>query len=182
MANEAFSIFISDLLKKEGGYVNNSNDSGGETNYGITIATARAFGYKGKMSELPRTTAMDIYKQKYWDVLGLDTVQGITASVALSVADTAVNMGPKTAGMFLQRSLNLYNLRGQYYPDLAVDGEIGLATIKALGAFMARRPKDGELVLCRTLNIFKGMKYIMLAEAREKDEDFIYGWILNRVV
>jgi lysozyme family protein len=32
--------FITNLLAAEGGYVNDPRDSGGETNYGITVATA----------------------------------------------------------------------------------------------------------------------------------------------
>lgn len=38
---------IDGILSLEGGYVNNPADRGGATNWGITEATARAFGYKG---------------------------------------------------------------------------------------------------------------------------------------
>lgn len=38
-------------FQHEGGYVNNPNDRGGETNWGITIAVARAYGYTGPMRQ-----------------------------------------------------------------------------------------------------------------------------------
>lgn len=180
--NIAFSIFITDLLKKEGGYVNNPNDSGGETNYGITAYVARTNGYRGPMKDMPRDFAVGVYKKKYWDVIRGDDLAKISQGVAASAADISVNMGPGVAGEYLQRSLNLFNKRGEYYPDITVDKKIGDATLKALRSYIAMRGNNGELVLCRALNVLKGMKYIQLAEAREKDEDFIYGWLLHRVV
>ena len=34
--------YINELIEREGGYVNDPKDSGGETKFGITVATARA--------------------------------------------------------------------------------------------------------------------------------------------
>jgi lysozyme family protein len=45
---------IEGILGKEGGYVNNPNDKGGPTRWGITQTTARAYGYSGDMKALPR--------------------------------------------------------------------------------------------------------------------------------
>src|SRR5690349_20632458 len=38
----------------EGGYVDHKADRGGETNFGITIGTAREFGYTGSMRAFPK--------------------------------------------------------------------------------------------------------------------------------
>ena len=38
----------------EGGYVNDPDDKGGETCHGVTLTTAREYGYKGKMKDLTR--------------------------------------------------------------------------------------------------------------------------------
>jgi lysozyme family protein len=91
-------------------------------------------------------------------------------------------MGQGTACKFLQRALNLFNLGGTTYPDSVVDGSIGTKTLTALDLYLAQRKSEGELVLLRVLNSFQGEKCAQLAEARVKDETFVYGWFLNRVV
>lgn len=169
---------INAIIDVEGGYVNDPNDSGGETNFGITVAVARANGYNGAMRNLPRSVAFDIYLAKYWDAVKGDDLVKLSEHVAEEVVDTSVNMGPKRAGKFLQRALNSLNNQAKLYPDLAVDGAIGPATVSALRGYLAER---NELVLSRALNCLQGAYYIDLAERREKDERFVYGWFKNRV-
>ena len=53
----------------EGGYSNDPDDSGGETNWGITKATAVAYGYTGPMRDMPRETAHGIYLNGWWRCL-----------------------------------------------------------------------------------------------------------------
>lgn len=172
---------INNIIEIEGDYVNDPADSGGETKYGITIAVARAYGYEGEMTDLPRETAFSIYTDKYWDKLHLDSVEQLSEKVATELADTAVNMGTERAATFLQRSLNVLNLRGTLYADIGVDGHIGPATLTALVAFLDERGRDGELVLESMLNALQGAFYVELAERREKDERFVYGWFKWRV-
>ncbi len=169
---------INGIIKVEGGYVNDPSDSGGETNFGVTVAVARANGYNGAMRDLPRSVAFDIYSAKYWDAVKGDDLVKLSEHVAEEVVDTSVNMGPKRAGKFLQRALNSLNNQAKLYPDLAVDGAIGPATVSALRGYLAER---NELVLSRALNCLQGAYYIDLAERREKDERFVYGWFKNRV-
>ena len=45
---------INQIIEREGGYVDDISDSGGETKYGITEEVARRYGYDGKMIDLPR--------------------------------------------------------------------------------------------------------------------------------
>ena len=54
--------YLDELIKREGGYVNNPADRGGATKYGITEAVARANGFKGNMKDLPLEVAKAIYK------------------------------------------------------------------------------------------------------------------------
>ncbi len=172
---------IDGIIDREGGYVNDSADSGGETNWGITVAVARTFGYLGEMSELTRAQAFDIYAEKYWNPLNLDVIEEYSERIAEEIADTAVNMGTGRAGKFLQRALNALNLGAEKYPDLVVDGIVGRGTLRALNSFADWRGKDGETVLFRALNCLQGSFYIELCERRPKDERFVYGWLLNRV-
>lgn len=55
--------YLDELIKREGGYVNNPADRGGATKYGITEAVARTNGYKGNMKDLPRDVAKAIYRK-----------------------------------------------------------------------------------------------------------------------
>ena len=176
-----FDSFFKKILKTEGGYVDNPYDSGGKTKYGITENIARNYGYTGDMRNFPIEAAKEVYKRLYWNPLRLDDIAGFDEDVALKLGDIAVNMGPVQAAKFFQRALNLFNRRGEKYTELVVDGIIGKASLTALKAFIEQRGPQGGLVLYRVLNCMQGACYIALAEHRDKDEEFIYGWILNRV-
>lgn len=106
-----FSKAIPKLLKKEGGYVNNPADRGGETYKGIArkyhksaFMWALIDRYKdecgGINSEFRKKLDKDrlisndvnsIYKTNYWDKFKLDTVPN--QRVAEQIFDDAVNRG-----------------------------------------------------------------------------------------
>ncbi len=179
----SFDSAFNRVILVEGGYANDPADSGGETMYGITIRTARAHGYTGEMSALTIDDAKAIYKAGYWDSMRLDAVLEASEAIAHEVFDTGVNMGLNRAGTFLQRALNALNNRGSIYADMNVDGAIGPVTIAALKSYLsARRGVTGQTVLLRALNSLQGAYYIELAERREKDERFVFGWLKTRVV
>lgn len=172
---------IAEILDKEGGYVNDPADSGGETNWGITKSVARRYGYYESMRAMPRELAEEIYESLYLEPILFDQVAGQSEIVAEKLVDIAVNMGVRRSGEFLQRALNGLNNQGKHYPDLRIDGDIGPATFRALIAYMERRGKNGETVLFRLLNSLQAVFYLELAERRQKDERFLYGWVLNRI-
>jgi lysozyme family protein len=64
-----FQSAVKFLLDHEGGYVNNPNDPGGETNYGIS----KRMYPDVDVRNLSIADAMSIYKRDYWDVHSLDT-------------------------------------------------------------------------------------------------------------
>ena len=180
-----FSLFEAEYKKLkqiEGGYTNNPKDSGGETNYGITKAVAVAHGYNGPMAALPASMAKQIYRESYWDSLRLDDIAALSPSVACELFDTGVNMGIGQAGKFFQRVLNALNNEGKHYADIKVDGKVGSGTVAAFKAFYQRRQGLAEVVMLRALNGLQTAFYIELAERRAKDESFVFGWILNRVI
>lgn len=172
---------ITELIKREGGYSNDPNDKGGETNFGITVAVARAFGYTGPMDSMTQQVARDIYAQRYWHQPRFDDIDMASELAAEELLDTGVNMGTATAGKFLQRALNVLNQGDKTYPNITVDGAVGNMTLAALKAFLAARGKAGETVLVRMLNAQQSVRYIELAEAKVSQETFEYGWQLNRV-
>lgn len=182
----SFDAEFEKVVLVEGGYSDNPFDSGGQTMFGITIAVARANGYHGEMKDMPLATAKAIYRAQYWDINKLDEVSTISSVIAHEMFDTGVNMGTGRAALFLQRALSRLNRRGRDYPDVSIDGQVGPMTISALSSFLAvrRRPTESESVLVELLNDQQGAHYLDLTEqeVQDKDEEFLYGWVLQRVV
>lgn len=178
----SFDLALTRVLGVEGGFVSDPADSGGATNWGVTENQARAAGYRGDMRSMPVEWARKIYRRFYWDALSLDAVALLSFPIAEELFDIAVNCGPGVAGHWLQRCLNVLNREQKDYADLVVDGAIGSRSVEALGAYLAHRKPHGEKVLLRALNALQGAHYIALAEKRVKDEAFVNGWLLNRVV
>ena len=177
----AFDKAWEETGRAEGGYVDDPDDSGGATNWGVTERVARKWGFTGDMRHLPQQTATQIAKKEYWDVMKLDDIAALSEGIALELFDTGFNAGTGRAGKFLQRALNVLNRKGQDFNDVVVDGAIGAKTVAALKAFLNKRGKDGEKVMLLALNCLQGEFYVELAERREKDETFVFGWFLHRV-
>ncbi|EFO2555259.1 hypothetical protein B6Q75_27160, partial [Escherichia coli] len=117
----------------------------------------------------------------YWFGPRFDQVATLSPDIAAELCDTGVNVGPTVASRMLQRWLNVFNQQGRLYPDMDTDGRIGPRTINALRAYLQKRGKDGELVLVKALNCTQGDRYLELAEKREANESFVYGWMKERV-
>ena len=174
--------YINDLIDREGGYVNDPTDSGGETKYGITVATARAYGYTGPMRDMPRATAQTIYLKRYWIEPNFHRVDEIYPALAEALLDFGVLAGQTTAAKQLQLALNVLNRSGVDYPDIAADGRIGSITLAALRAFLAKRGREGGGVLFGMVCARQSVYLQELAERRPKDEKYQYGWQLNRAL
>lgn len=173
---------IDELIDREGGFVDHPSDKGGPTKYGITWSVARAYGYQGDMKDMPRETAEMIYKAQYWHDPKFAVIATMSAPVAEELFDTGVNLGTGRAAMFLQRALNTLNLRGKLYADLAVDGRIGAMTRHALKTILAYRgPQAATRVLLRLLDGQQVVAYMELAEKKETQEDFMFGWVDHRI-
>jgi lysozyme family protein len=172
---------VDGIINREGGYTNNPLDAGGETNFGITIATARRNGFNGAMRDLTRDQAVAIYVNEYVIAPGFGRVAVTSMAIAEELVDSAVNCGPGLPGKWLQRTLNLLNRQAKLFPDLVVDGALGPATQTALACVLSQRGADGEKVVLRALNCLQGAYYMDITEKRAANEEFFFGWMLNRV-
>lgn len=115
-----FDTAFDRLIGHEGGYVNHPDDPGGETNWGITLRTAREAGYTGTMRALTREEARAIYRAAYWNRAKADQYD---AAIAFQLFDAAVNHGIGQAIRFLQRAVGV-----------ADDGAVGPVTLAAVHA------------------------------------------------
>ena len=110
--SENFDKMLKFVLLREGGYSNNPNDKGGETNKGITYQTYN--NYRKSRGLSPRSVkyitdeeVRDIYYNNYYKASGADKIQN--PKLAAYVFDTAVNMGVSRAKEFLAKSGNDLN-------------------------------------------------------------------------
>ena len=172
---------IDGILAAEGGYTNNVKDAGGATRYGITEAVARANGYAGDMKELPILFARQVYKNQYYLAPRFDQVAAIAPDVAAELIDIGVNMGTGFAKTTLQEALNFLNRQGSDYRDIAEDGGIGVGTIAALTALVAKRGVAGQKMLLKTIIIIRGARYLAICKGNPVQEAFLYGWLDGRV-
>lgn len=169
---------IWNIIETEGGEVKHKDDSGGHTKYGITEVEARANHFRGDLKYMSKEFAFKVLERKYWQPICGDQLLKISERVCQEVADTSVNCYHVTAVKFLQRSLNVLNKKGFLYEDITVDGLMGPQTLDALHRYLSKR---NEAPLVKMLNCLQGAFYVELAERREKDESFVYGWFINRV-
>lgn len=172
---------VGGVVAVEGGYVNDPNDAGGETNHGITVAVAREQGYDGPMRSMPVETARDIYAEKYIKAPKFDRVLAMSPAVGTKLVDISVNAGPPRAARWLQQSLNDLSRGGRDYATVAVDGAIGARTVAAYAALEQRR---GRVKACElTLKLLDGYQtahYTALAKG-QANASFLVGWVDHRI-
>lgn len=175
MGNPQLGLDLIDkVLGHEGGYVNNPADKGGETIWGVTAATARGYGYTGPMQSMTRQQAIDIYVKLFWQNR-FDQV-AFMPKLAYALLDFGVNSGPGRPAEALQRALNVLNLQGKRWQDIAVDGGIGGKTVSALSMCSAAMP-DAEHLLCFAVNSLRVAFIINFAERSPAQETFMLGWL-----
>lgn len=173
------------VLDIEKGYVNDPKDSGGETNFGITIMVAhqhekmlrRDFGWNGKMIDLTKPMAIHIYEENYWKPLRLDTIIKTSPFLADKLFDISVNIGMRRAGEWLQRALNAFNREQRDYLDVTEDGYVGDRTLEALNGLIRHRgKKDAVDRLIMALIVLQGYHYLEISRKYPKNETFVWGW------
>jgi len=114
-----FNDSIKIILQNEGGYVNDPNDPGGETNFGISKNTFPKLDIKN----LTREQAEQIYFDKFWTPLNLGALNNDL--LKLQIFDMAVNAGQFGAVELLQGILGIKR-----------DGIIGKQTIFAANTYI----------------------------------------------
>lgn len=128
-----------EIVAREGGYVNDPDDPGGATNFGVTLGTMQRLGLDltgdGRITSadvrgLSREQAVQIFITHYYR---RPRIADLPTALHPTVFDMYVNAGGN-AVKILQRLLTQMG-----YP-LADDGAIGPRTIAAVEAAMNRAP------------------------------------------
>lgn len=101
-----FDTAIITVLKREGGFVDNPHDSGGATNFGISLRFLKSIDSNATIEDIKNLTtenASNLYKLHWWDKYQYERI--INQSIATKVFDAAVNMGSHWSHIGLQRSV-----------------------------------------------------------------------------
>lgn len=168
-----------EIIDREGGFVNDPDDPGGATKYGVTIHTMRRLGLDldgdGRVTvsdvrRITKATARKIFVDHYFH---RPRIAALPGQLQASVFDMYVNAGAN-AVKILQR---LLNKMGQ---NLVVDGAIGPRTIAAAEAATVLAPNH----IADAYGIARRNYYYALADRRAASRKFARrrdggkgGWI-----
>lgn len=168
-----------EIVAREGGYVNDPDDPGGATNYGVTIHTMRRLGLDlnedGQVDTddvrvLTKAHAVSIFVEHYFKGPRIDR---LPEALHATVFDMYVNAGAN-AVKILQRLLVEMRI------DVDVDGVIGPQTIAAVKQAAAAAPEH----LVDAYGIARRNYYYELADRRPASRKYARrrdggkgGWI-----
>ena len=128
-----------EIIRREGGYVNDPDDPGGATNFGVTIGTMKRLGLDldgdGRITSkdvrrLTREQAADIFIKHYFE---RPRINLLPEPLQPSVMDMYVNAGGN-AVKILQRLL------GEFGEQVTVDGALGPNTAGAVHRAFEKAP------------------------------------------
>lgn len=177
-----FNLAIGVVLKHEGGYVDDPNDAGGATNYGISLRYLRDVGdldgdgFKEgdfncdgvvdvkDIQMMTLNDAINIYKTQWWDKYLYGQIP--SQELATKVFDTSVNVGSRQCHKFLQRALNAVNGNQR----VVVDGIIGPQTLGEVNSV------NQEAILAAFRSEQAGF-YRLIVEKRPLNKKFLKGWL-----
>lgn len=168
-----------EIIRREGGYVNDPDDPGGATKYGVTLGTMKRLGldinHDGRINSrdvraLTQAQAANIFKKQYFEA---PKIGMLPRPLQASVYDMYVNAGGN-AVKILQRML------GEFGFETLADGAIGPNTARMAELAFAEAPT----FLVDAYGIARRNYYYNLAEARPSLRKFARrrdggkgGWI-----
>ena len=128
-----------EIVRREGGFVDDPDDPGGATKHGVTIHTMRRLGLDldgdgdvdvGDVKALTLDQAVDIFLRHYFEKPG---IARLSEPLQATVFDMQVNAG-SNAVRILQRLL------ARIGHDVSVDGQIGPQTARITQAAFTKAP------------------------------------------
>ncbi len=160
----AFNEDLPVILKFEGGFVDDPDDSGGATNKGVTQETYNRFRklWQTSLQHVRYITDDEvrrIYEAFYKDCKA-DTISRTHPITGLVHFDCGINSGSKQAAKILQRALAVE----------PVDGIIGSITLTALN--LSSDSETARQYLKERESFYKS-----LVAKRPKDQKFLKGWL-----
>jgi lysozyme family protein len=138
--------------RKAVGYVNDPDDSGGETKFGV----AKNANLDLNITDLTWAQAKAVYYKRYWLLGSCDKLSPRTGILHL---DGCINHGVGRASKFLQKALLVEE-----------DGKIGPATLE-------KATNADQIVLCNAICDNREQFYRDIAANKPTQEKFLAGWL-----
>lgn len=152
---------IDELIEREGGFVDDPEDRGGATKFGITHLTLASFRKrqvsKDDVKNLSKEEAVEIYNYLF----KTDKLNLLPEFLHAPMFDFVVHSGPKNPIKILQSIVGVVE-----------DGKLGPETAKACGRFM---PEDLLFALAKRRILF----LIRLTQKAPGQIKFLAGWIMR---
>lgn len=160
-----FEEAVNFVLANEGGYVNNPNDPGGETNFGISQKFLEKYNRAAK--KITKEEAIFVYKKFFWEDVGYESIE--EQKICNYIFDMAVNHGKTQAIKITQRALWPYFSGNLAY--IVDDGILGSRTMLEIN--------HQGINLKYTLQSERAGFYRLLVALEPSRKEFLNGW-LNR--
>lgn len=178
-----FQKAIEEVLKNEGvglpnnptGYVNDPDDTGGMTNYGITYKTyarwAKIPAYsvtEAMMRNVSFGNALTIYKELYWNKIQGDKLK--LFSIAYALLDFSVNKGPHKVIPMVQMILGGVPVQSGMSEDSIVMNQQTVDKLNSLNEEQARQ----------FLSVFFDQlddQYYAIVQNNATQQKFLTGWL-----
>lgn len=186
-SNDWLDTFKGEIMKKfeeawnyvkenEGGYVNDKNDKGGATKYGISLRFLK--GLERDEGDINGDGEVDIkdirgiseeeakafYETHFWNQAKCERLKD--RQIAIKVFDMCVNFGVNGGIRILQKAVN--KMYEKYV--LTVDGKIGPRTLEAVNNAEPRKLMKYVVMWCEN-------RYKQLVFANQDYERYLKGWL-----
>lgn len=175
MAIPAIDDILDEVLRSEGGFVDDPDDPGGATNHGISLRYARGVGLdndndgdtdRDDILLVTPDQARALYRDDFWTGPGIHRLPGEIQPV---MVDWAVNSGAPRPIMAMQRVINM----AQIGFDLDDDGVIGPKTRRAAEHAQAEMgPLFNDAIVDERIAFYR-----RLVDRRPASQRFLRGWL-----
>ena len=170
---------VNELLKHEGGFVDDPVDPGGATNFGVSLRWLQSMGdidgdglLDGDLDgdgdvdaddirHLGQEEAIHFYKTQWWDRYRYDAIQD--TELATMLLSLSVHAGPRAAHKILQKAI-------LYFAPVRIDGIIGPLTRASANSVEPDRLKT-------EFRHETAAFYRLLVRKNSKLTKYLKGWI-----
>ena len=167
-----FEAAIQTVLAKEGGYVCDPDDAGGETNFGISKRRYPEVDIKA----LTRQGASDLYRRDFWNPL-YDAI--LSQALATKILELTLHCQHGDARPYYHTDMVGVRLVQQALRALGdqavtVDGRFGPQTLQAVKL-------ESPRALLAAIRVEQCRHYLAIVDAAPEQQKFFRGWIRRAI-